>query len=219
MPPPPTKISVVSLICPSLANLVKFFRHRISLTISRQSIHASTGNPCWFLRLYSSLLNWPRFNARSFFDYIAVRDKPVDGIRDGRRMSLPIGMAGLTGITNIVGNDRSSRGAQWCPFSILGPPDNHNRRLQSIGTRLRLSTGGLCKPGSLIMSLLLGKTTRQESLVEQCRVGFFNRWHPRSTHAGWRISAAGSAVRRSRRHRRRQRYRLFRSYAPRSLVW
>lgn len=55
-----------------------------------------------------------------FFAHIAVRDKAVDGIPDGGRMSPPIGKAGLTGITKLSVTTDLQGAPKGAPFQFRG---------------------------------------------------------------------------------------------------
>lgn len=102
------------------------------------------------------------YRAVIFFSYIAVRDKSVDGIRDGRRMAPVIGMAGSTGITKNCRLMTDLKGRRMAPLSIF----EIARQSQSVFPvdqfAMVIFKSGLCSPGPLIMSLLLGKTARQD---------------------------------------------------------
>jgi hypothetical protein len=55
-----------------------------------------------------------------FFDFVAVRDRAVDGDGCPSRIARVIGMTGSTGLTtiNMVGNDRLSEGRSTAPLFI-----------------------------------------------------------------------------------------------------
>ena len=104
-----TFITMIYLIAARLEDVIK----STSNVEEQESIEKAVG-------ITSSLLSWPRILVRSFFGYVAARDRPVDGTCHRGRMVPVIGTAGLTGSKNSnVGNDRPSEGRLLAPLSQL----------------------------------------------------------------------------------------------------